>query len=444
MRARFLHFADSHLGYRQYNHNERANDFARAFFSVIEIAIREQVDFVILAGDLFQKRAIDALTLNQAVKGLERLRAAKIPCIAVEGNHEMAYLNDTLSWVSFLALNDLLILLNPKVDSEGFELTHYAQRKGAYVDLLPGLRIYGLGYKGSSTVVAVEKYAEALAKQDAAGIEYTIFIAHAGVEEALPEQGGGLSLRQWSHLRPYVDYLALGHVHKPFSFDNWIYNPGSTETCSIAEIEWEERGYYLVEIDSDHPQATESEEPVKHVAKLQVNPRRRFHRVVVKTDLLTSPEHLYDNCRELLARKARDFGVSRLNDSQRPVVELLLTGMLPFDRSSLSINMLEDLVRESFQPLLPMVKNLTHAPGLAVEAAEGLSRIELERRVLSGIFAQDVRFREQNEAWAAAAVAIKKLALSNADPATIVDELAALTDQIRSQNPGESISPDTE
>ena len=63
MRAKFLHIADCHLGYRQYNLAERYNDFGRAFHRMIDIAIAEKVDFVLLAGDLFHKRAIDALTL---------------------------------------------------------------------------------------------------------------------------------------------------------------------------------------------------------------------------------------------------------------------------------------------------------------------------------------------------------------------------------------------
>src|SRR5690554_1179188 len=99
MPVRFLHFADCHLGYWQYNHRDRYNDFGRAFIDVIEVAQREKVDFVLLAGDLFHKRSIEALTLNQAMNGLERLKAAGIPCIAVEGNHELAYQNERLGWV---------------------------------------------------------------------------------------------------------------------------------------------------------------------------------------------------------------------------------------------------------------------------------------------------------------------------------------------------------
>ena len=107
--TRFLHCADIHLGYTQYGKTERFNDFGRALFAVIDKAtgrtvpfdphIEGKVDFVILAGDLFHKRAIDALTLNQAVRALQRLRDAGIPCIAVEGNHERAYYDQTIGWM---------------------------------------------------------------------------------------------------------------------------------------------------------------------------------------------------------------------------------------------------------------------------------------------------------------------------------------------------------
>lgn len=50
---RFLHCADIHLGYQQYNHKERFNDFGHAFYAVLDVALAEKVDFVILAGDLF-------------------------------------------------------------------------------------------------------------------------------------------------------------------------------------------------------------------------------------------------------------------------------------------------------------------------------------------------------------------------------------------------------
>ena len=60
---RFLHAADIHLGYSQYGESERYNDFSRAYLAMVDAAIVNEVDFVLLAGDLFDARDIDPRTL---------------------------------------------------------------------------------------------------------------------------------------------------------------------------------------------------------------------------------------------------------------------------------------------------------------------------------------------------------------------------------------------
>ncbi len=421
MKARFLHLADCHLGYRQYNNIERYNDFARAFLAIIDVAIEQKVDFVILAGDLFEKRSIEALTLNQAMIGLERLKAANIPCIAVEGNHELSYHNEIIGWMQFLANRRLLMLLDATFEAGEARLTPYTNRKGSYVEPVPGLRVHGLRYLGSSTAAAIESYAKALEALPKDDIQYTIFVAHAGVEGVMNDQAGGLSHRQWAVLHPYVDYLALGHIHKPFEFDHWIYNPGSPETCSLFEATWPHRGYYLVEVDTDRPRA---EDEPKHNAQLQANPRRVIHRLSIKTDLLALPNDLLAYTKDYLQRKARDLGVNKLSDDQRPVVELQLTGVLPFDRSALDLAALEEVVQATFDPLVALVRNLTHSVDFGMEFSEGVSRPELERRVLSELMSRDTRFQAQSEQWVELTLGLKKLALSNASPEAILDELA--------------------
>lgn len=427
MKARFLHIADCHLGYWQYNSRDRYNDFYAAFLDVIEIAKREQVDFVILAGDLFHKRSIEALTLNQAMAGLERLKAAGIPCIAVEGNHELVYHDERVSWVQMLAMRQLLTLLHPATFKEGEPvLTPYHNRVGSYVEPVPGLRVHGLRYMGAVTDKVVERYAQALSSLDHSGVAYSIFVTHAGVEGVLPDQGG-LSLRQWSVLRPFVDYVALGHIHKPYEFDNWIYNPGSLESCAINETAWGDRGYYLVEVDTDRPRADGAP---KHTATRRPNLRRTFHRLTVKTDLLTTPDALLDHCRELFRRRARDVAAHPAPDRQRPVVEVQLHGVLPFDRSALDLRAVETLVDESFHPLLSLVKNLTQPVDRVIETTEGLSRTELERQVLSLLLEQDSRFSQHSAHWTDAALTLKGLALGDAGAEAIVDELANQIDAI--------------
>lgn len=420
MRIRFLHMADCHLGYRQYNLRERFNDFGHAFLSVVQTAIDEKVDFVLLAGDLFQKRAIDALTLNQAIVGLERLRAAQIPCVAVEGNHEHAYYDDYLGWMAFLAVRQLLVLLDP----EGFEagkphLKRYTRPNGSYIDPVPGVRVHGLRYQGASTAKAIEGYAAALQELPRDGVEYSIFLTHAGVEGEMPEQIGGLTSRQLAPLREQIDYVALGHIHKPFVREEWIYNPGSLETCSTLESMWPERGYYLVDVDTGR-----SEGP-KHVATLKSNHRRPFHQVTLKVDSFQSPEHFYDECRRFLTRRALDHGVARLDPTDRPVVVLTLSGVLPFDRAALDLAHVEEMVRDCYKPLHAMVNNRTHATEYAIEAGETVSRSVLERQVLAGLFDRDVRFGAHSQAWARAALGIKNLVLDGAEPQAVIEELEA-------------------
>jgi DNA repair exonuclease SbcCD nuclease subunit len=422
VRAKFLHFSDCHLGYQQYGSKHRFNDFSRAFMGVINTAIKEQVDFVILAGDLFQKRAIDALTLNSAMRGLERLAQAKIPCISVEGNHELAYYNEAIGWLRFLAERDLLILLHPTFADGAPHLQPYTKRQGAYVDPVPGVRVYGLRYMGSSTGTAVASMAEAVAAHPKDGIDYTIFVAHTGVEGVLPGQSGGLTHAQLAPLRPHVDYLALGHVHKPFTFDNWIYNAGSIETCSMEEAAWADRGYYLVEIDTERRQ---NGDPA-HIANLHASNRRPFHRLFFKVDLCTTPTDLFNQCCTYVRRRAADLGVQVDGDpAQAPVVELYLSGVLPFDRSGLDMDGLKKMVEESFNPLLCQVKNGTQFADFAVETDEGLDRRQLERQIVGELLGRDARFRQHSETWTDLVLDLKGLALGGAAAEEILDELSS-------------------
>src|SRR5436305_14032891 len=103
MRASFIHLADTHLGYEQYGVRERFNDFSRAFWNITEDAANRQVDFVIIAGDLFNQRAIDALTLIHAIEELKQLEERGILGIAIEGNHDRRYYREGVSCLQFIA-----------------------------------------------------------------------------------------------------------------------------------------------------------------------------------------------------------------------------------------------------------------------------------------------------------------------------------------------------
>jgi len=218
--------------------------------------------------------------------------------------------------------------------------------------------------------------------------------------------------------------VALGHIHKPFTRDEWIYNPGSPETCSSAEAAWKERGYYLVEID------TERSEGPKHVATLHANVRRPFERIFIKTDLYESPEGIYKHAHDLMSRRARDLGPSRLQEATRPVVDLHLQGLLTFDRSALSLTHLEAMAKDLLNAIHLLIRNDTHGADFVVAPGMTMNRQGLERYVLTDLFSRDARFAPRSRKWARLALDIKSLSLDGAAPEAILDELEHRIGQI--------------
>lgn len=83
-----IHTGDTHLGYRQYHHPEREQDYFDAFSQVVDIAIDQEVDAVVHAGDFFHDSRPTTKTIRAALDELSRLQGADIPFLGVVGNHD--------------------------------------------------------------------------------------------------------------------------------------------------------------------------------------------------------------------------------------------------------------------------------------------------------------------------------------------------------------------
>lgn len=424
MSIRFLHIADVHLGYQQYGSKERFNDFGRAFQSAAEYAIEHEVDFVLIAGDLFHKSAIDPPTLLQAVNILGMLREAGIKTVAVAGNHDGARYRAVASWLDFLAETGNLILLSPDYSKDALDLQPWDGHDGAYVDLGP-VRIFGLPYLGASTRVILADFPGAIANISRSDIVYTILLAHAGVEGEMPRITGGLTHNELAPLRKHFHYLALGHLHKPFEREDWIYNPGSLEVCGMDEARWQ-GGYYRVEVDL-------GAKPV-HKAKHIRNQRRPFHRITFQVDGYQTPAAIYDALRE----KVDGENVSFDRGERAPVVEVRLEGVLGFDRSELDLAHIRELVDDRLSPLIPArIRNHTRPTEFEVAPDEGLSRKELEEAVFRELVLRDSRYRGHAERWAALMAEVKSMALSNTSAASITATIRAELEDLNGATEGE-------
>jgi len=145
----FIHASDIHLGYAQYGLEERFRDYARAFQSVIKYAIDHRVEFILISGDLFHKRNINAPTYLQAYKVLQELkdRSPSTQVYAIEGNHDLAFHQDGKSWLEILNSQGLLRLIRLKEAGD-------IKLMGDHVEL-DNFRIFGVRYIGANTTSSI-------------------------------------------------------------------------------------------------------------------------------------------------------------------------------------------------------------------------------------------------------------------------------------------------
>ncbi|HEX8918096.1 MAG TPA: exonuclease SbcCD subunit D [Chloroflexota bacterium] len=425
MRCHFVHAADIHLGYEQYNLAKRANDFARAYLAMVQYAVEHEVDFVLVAGDLFHRANADAWTLKQATAGLSMLRDAGIPVVTIEGNHDVQHYRKNLSWLEYLCDQELLILLNVQVESNGLKrLVPFdpGERRGSYVDLA-GVRIYGIKYYGAMLPrVLVDVGPDLLPGPEG----YTVLMLHTGLEGQVPHMHGGLSHGQIQPLHPPVDYLALGHVHKRlYNEYDWVFNPGSLETNSFEEIEWP-HGFFDVTVNT----AIEPKHVVQEIATPGLRP---FRRISVSAEGCVSLE-------EFVGR-AQDRIASARGVPEEAVLELHLGGVAEFRRQDVPLEQLKGALEVRFSPLTVRVKSALIPPGIVNASRDrSMSRAELERSVVEQLVFQHAEYRDRAAAWAKLIVEVKNMAVERDLPASIADHIGSTLSRLVAPDKDETVT----
>ncbi len=404
---RFLHIADVHLGNQQYNLSARFNDFGRAFLDAVGLALDQQVDAVVIAGDLFHKAMVEPKTLLIAEEGLRQLQKAGIAALAVHGNHDRARYLAQASWVDYLAERGLVRLLSPVFTEDGLLL----EPETSYVEL-DGVRFVGVPWLGAAAPRVLKEVAEACAALNARQSCFTVLITHGGVEGQMPHMPGGLTFAELEPLRGVVQYLALGHLHKPYCVDDWVYNPGSLETCSFDEAQYE-RGVYLVNVTGAGT----------HTAEHRRTTMRPFYTITVQTDLCLNPDDLVALAQAEIAQAARQIRqlVQQCPDPERalPVVRLVLRGNLTFDRTRLEVDALHKTLRDEIEALHSRIENRTSPLKMSTVNTETLGRSELEKAVFEDQARGDSRYAGQVEAWGELMQAMKSLVLEGANPEAV-------------------------
>jgi len=417
---KFLHIADVHLGCTRYNLPESPRDFFDAWLDVLErYGIGEKVDFVVICGDFFHKKNVPPETMNYAVAGLQLMKDAGIPVIAIEGNHDQHYTDSDHSWLRSLANWGLLYLLEPFNDGSHIDYKAWDEEaaRGGFIDI-GRARIFGSHWYGASANWAIPMLTESIALNRREGA-FHVLLLHTDVEGHQTHPLPAISVAALKELRSVIDYVALGHTHMHYEIDNWAFNPGSIEVTNISEFR-ETRGAFVVEVDDDNNVRA------KHVQDYRQRP---FQRLRFEVDNIASAEVITAGVLEMVENQAQRAEPGK----PAPILELTLAGRLGIPNSLLEIKTMRDRALEITGALHVRIKN--HTAPVEYAVASGLEpdvgREFLERRVLEDLIARDNRFRPINDKMAGLMVSVKREALAGEDPEKISELIGSGLDGAR-------------
>ena len=253
---RILHTSDWHLG-RSFHGEDLLSAQAAYVDHLIETVEREQVDLVVVAGDVYDRAlpSVDAVAL--ADDTLHRLGTSRARVVITSGNHDSG---------RRLGFNARLI------DLAGVHLRTDAGRLDEPVlleDEHGPVAVYGIPYlepdvlhqawglssrsHHAALAAATERIRADLAEQPAG--TRSVVIAHAFVAGGLPSESerdiavGGVSVVPLE-LFDGFDYTALGHLHGRATLSETVRYSGSPIAYSFSEAD-HVKGSWLVDVTAD-------------------------------------------------------------------------------------------------------------------------------------------------------------------------------------------------
>ncbi|MDE1724520.1 MAG: exonuclease SbcCD subunit D [Thaumarchaeota archaeon] len=280
----FSHISDTHLGFVQYHSEERENDVYNAFDQAIDTSIKDHVDFVILAGDIFHVPNPSGKAILVLANALRRLKKNNIDSYFILGEHDISRIRSTP--VPFVYHN----LGFSKYIGNGEPIFHK--------DVL----IAGFDKRRKAEI---ENFEPELARIDAEAKKHQghkILVLHQGITEVNKFAGEINSV----DLPKNFTYYAMGHLHeqelKRFShLGGPLAYPGSVELTSSEGIKETGKGFYQVDISSKEASPT--------WIKLDIRPQ-----FSIKTSIDSISSDV-----DILVQKMQDL-------PRKPVVELKITG----------------------------------------------------------------------------------------------------------------------
>ena len=269
---RILHFADAHIDMANYGRHDpqtglplRVLDFLRSLDTIVDAAISERVDMVIFAGDAYKDRSPAPTFQREWGKRIIRLSQAKIPTLLLVGNHDLSPAigrAHAIQEFDTLQVPFVRVLQSPQfLSSEslwGLPIQIIAMPWVTRSALMANLEMSGAepGEVFASIESRISELVEGWMSEADSSLPL-ILTAHASVEgasfgaERLVMLGSDLVLPTSLVKDTRLDYVAMGHIHKPQDVNKGnhppVIYPGSIERIDFGEAH-DDKFYIIADV----------------------------------------------------------------------------------------------------------------------------------------------------------------------------------------------------
>ncbi|EPD9051195.1 metallophosphoesterase family protein [Listeria monocytogenes] len=214
----FLHMADLHLDspfiglstLPQPLFSAMQESTFQSLERITTVAIKEAVDFVLIAGDVYDSEDQSVRAQARFAKEMKRLEAANIPVFMIHGNHDFIEKHK----------EKLALPSNVHVFSEQVEVMSHKTATGVSVN------IYGFSY--NERHIRSSRVGEYKIQGDA---DFHIALLHGSEVSSSEEHDVYAPFRVQEISKKGFDYWALGHIHKRqlLAESPSIYYPGNIQ-----------------------------------------------------------------------------------------------------------------------------------------------------------------------------------------------------------------------
>src|SRR6266540_916528 len=269
---KLLHFADAHIDMANYGRHDpetglpfRVLDFLKSLDTIVDAAISERVDLVIFAGDAYKDRSPAPTFQREWGKRIMRLSQAQIPTLLLVGNHDLSpalgrahaiHEFDTLQ-VPFIR-----VLQKPQFlgSSELWDLPVQviAMPWISRSSLMANLEMSATNPSEvfSNMELRISELIEGWLSKADRNLP-VILTAHASIEgaifgaERMVMLGSDLVLPTALVKDKRLDYVAMGHIHKPQDVNHGahppVIYPGSIERVDFGEAQ-DDKFFIIAEV----------------------------------------------------------------------------------------------------------------------------------------------------------------------------------------------------